>query len=170
MPELKGLTNYNSDDNYGGRPRCYGHHTHLTAREVTDPRLEDTWKDHPPDTLVSVSPPVDSRRHGTFPAGRSVSSFHPATNQQDLATATAIDGLEGFLRQPPVASNPAGGRFSDSMISRTPDNASVIRSKPTLYSGIAKEADVLRFGGVQAAAQGKSLPLSRRPLGYPGLR
>ena len=70
MPELKGLTNYNSDDSYGGRPRCYGHHKHLTAREVTDRRLEDTWKDHPPDTLVSVSPPVDSRRHGTFPAGR----------------------------------------------------------------------------------------------------
>ena len=34
---------------------------------VEGPRLEDTWKDHPPDTLVSASPPVDSRRHGTFP-------------------------------------------------------------------------------------------------------
>ena len=96
---------------------------------------------------VSSNLMVDGRLPDNVSTIRSVSSFHPATNQQDLATATAIDGLEGFLRQPPVASTPAGGRFSDSMISRTPDNASVIRSKPTLYSGIAKEADVLRFGG-----------------------
>ena len=33
---------------------------------VEGPRLEGTWKDHPPDTQVSASPPVDSRRHG-FP-------------------------------------------------------------------------------------------------------
>ena len=33
---------------------------------VEGPRLEDTWTDHPPDTLASASPPVDSRRHA-FP-------------------------------------------------------------------------------------------------------
>ena len=36
---------------------------------VQDPRLKDTWKDHPPDILVSASPPVGSKGFiaGGFP-------------------------------------------------------------------------------------------------------
>ena len=90
---------------------------------VKDPRLEDTWKDHPPDILVSASPPVGGKGFIAEPESTPAAN-HVAGGASTKAEGEATAATDEFKSSPDKVSH-VGGLASGTAYAAQTTNTSV---------------------------------------------
>ena len=78
---------------------------------VKDPRLEDTWKDHPPDILVSASPPVGGKGFIAEPESTPAAN-HVAGGASTKAEGEATAATDEFKSSPDKVSHTVSHKVS----------------------------------------------------------